>query len=316
MLTIRNIYHSAFAILTASAVFAIATNSSPAGAAEPKIRVLIVDGLSNHDWRLTTRSIRAILEPTDLFDVAVSTAPPRPDSPGWDDWRPRFRDYDVVVQHYNNFFGGAPWPEEVKSAFDEFMKNGGGMYVWHGGNNSFPEWPAYNRMIGMGWRKKDQGVALRVGDDEKIIRIPSGEGPDTNHGPRIDATVVRMGDHPIHHGMPRRWKAANIEVYNYPRGTAEEVEVISYANDENRAKLNWPIEWTVTYEKGRIYNSSLGHVWRGDVQPVTVRDAGLQTLLVRSLQWLAKRPVTFPVPADFPTESATSIRGELKFPAE
>jgi type 1 glutamine amidotransferase len=80
--------------------------------------------------------------------------------------------------------------------------------------------------------------------------------------------------------------------------------------------LNWPIEWTVTYGKGHIYNSTLGHVWRGDVQPVTVRDAGLQTLLVRSLQWLAKRPVTFPVPGDFPTESATSVRGDLEMPVD
>ena len=32
----------------------------PLAGAEPgKIRVLIVDGCSNHDWQLTTRSIRA-----------------------------------------------------------------------------------------------------------------------------------------------------------------------------------------------------------------------------------------------------------------
>jgi type 1 glutamine amidotransferase len=302
------------AVLATLAILLVTIISTSATAQEKKIRVLIVDGNSNHDWRLTTRAIRGILEPTGLFDVAVSTAPPTADSPDWATWRPKFSDYDVVVQHYNNFFGGGTWPTDVKTAFEEFMQNGGGMYVWHGGNNSFPEWPEYNRMIGMGWRKKDQGVALRVGDDEKIIRIPSGEGPDTNHGARIDATIIRMGDHPIHQGMPRKWKAANIEVYNYPRGTAEEVEVLSYANDENRAKMNWPIEWTVTYGKGRIYNSTLGHVWRGDVQPVTVRDAGLQTLLVRSLQWLAHRPVTFAVPSDFPTAEATSVRGELKMP--
>jgi len=292
------------------------TSQPTPAAAEKKIRVLIVDGLSNHDWRMTTRCIRAILEPTGLFDVAVSTAPPRPDSPGWDEWRPKFSDYDVVIQHYNNFFGGAPWPGEVCTAFEEFVQNGGGVYVWHSGNNAFPEWPVYNRMIGMGWRKKDQGVALRISADEKIERIPSGEGPDTNHGARIDAMIVRLDDHPIHEGMPRRWKASNIEVYNYPRGTAEGVEVISYANDENRAKMNWPIEWTVRFGKGRIYNSSLGHVWRGDVNPVTVRDVGVQTLLVRAVQWLAQRPVTFPVPSDFPTETATSARAELILPAE
>jgi len=314
MFLLRNFHHWAAAILTASAFFAIADGWVHAAAVEPKIRVLIVDGCSNHDWRLTTRSIRAILEPTGLFDVAVSTSPPSAASPGWDQWRPKFRDYDVVIQTYNDLGGGAPWPAEVRADFEAWVHDGGGVYVWHAGNNAFPDWPAYNQMIGLGWRKKNQGVALRIDDDEKIVRIASGEGSDTNHGARFDALVVRLGDHPIHEGMPRRWKAANIEVYNYPRGPAEDVEVLSYANDEARTKMNWPIEWTVSFGKGRVYTSTLGHVWKGDVQPVTVRDAAVQTLLVRALQWLAKRPVTFPVPADFPSENATSVRGDLNLP--
>jgi Trehalose utilisation len=288
----------------------------PLTAGEPaKIRVLITDGCSNHDWQLTTRAIRAILEPTGLFEVSVSTSPPTAASPGWDTWRPKFADYDVVIQHYNDINGGAPWPDGVRTAFEDYVRHGGGVYVWHAGNNAFPDWPAYNQIIGLGWRKKDQGAALQVGDDEKIVRLPSGEGSNTSHGPRFDALVVRLGDHPIHHGLPRRWKAADIEVYNYPRGAAENVEVLSYANDTVRTKLNWPIEWTVAYGAGRVYTSTLGHVWKNDVQPVTVRDAAVQTLLVRALQWLAKRPVTFPVPADFPTETATSVRAELPLPA-
>ncbi len=284
-------------------------------AAEPaKIKVLIVDGCSNHDWQLTTRCIRAILEPTALFDVAVSTAPPTAASPGWNAWRPKFRDYDVVIQHYNDINGGAPWPAEVRADFEAYVR-GGGLYVWHAGNNAFADWPAYNQIIGLGWRKKEQGVALQVGDDERIIRIPVGEGSNTSHGPRFNALIIRLGDHPIHQGLPRRWQAADIEVYNYARGPAENVEVLSYANDTVRTKMNWPIEWTVAYGAGRVYTSTLGHVWKGDVQPVTVRDAGVQTLLVRALQWLAKRPVTFPVPVDFPTENATAVRAELPLPA-
>jgi len=33
------------------------------------------------------------------------------------------------------------------------------------------------------------------------------------------------------------------------------------------------------------------------------------------LQWLARRPVTVAIPADFPTEAATSIRPEIQIPA-
>ena len=39
------------------------------------IRALIVDGFSNHDWKLTTLAIRSILEQTGRFEVEVSTIP-------------------------------------------------------------------------------------------------------------------------------------------------------------------------------------------------------------------------------------------------
>jgi hypothetical protein len=288
---------------------------SPLMAAEaPRpIRVLIVDGFSNHDWRLTTRSIRAIIEPTGLFSVDVSTSPPDAASPGWERWRPDFAAYDVVIQNCNDINGGPSWPRPVQTDLEKFVRRGGGVYVWHSGNNAFADWPAYNDMIGIGWRKKDFGYALVVADDGAISKIPPGAGQDTGHGDRFDALVQRRGDHPIHRGLPRAWLAANIEVYYHVRGPAKNVDVLSFAKEPHTA-LNWPIEWTVRYGRGRVYTSTLGHVWRGDVQPVTVRDAGVQTLLVRALQWLAREPVTWPVPADFPTAAATSVREELRYP--
>jgi hypothetical protein len=283
------------------------------GAPSRRIRVLIVDGFSNHDWRLTTRSIRAILEPTGLFSVDVSTSPPGAAAPGWDAWRPDFSAYDVIIQTCNDIDGGPAWPPPVRESFEKFVRRGGGVYVWHSGNNAFPDWPAYNDIIGIGWRKKDFGWALAVSDDGAITKIPPGRGEDTGHGRRFDALVQRRGDHPIHHGLPRAWQAADIEVYYYVRGPAKHVDVLSYAREPHTG-LNWPIEWTVRYGRGRVYTSTLGHVWRGDVQPVTVRDAGVQTLLVRALQWLAGRPITAAVPPDFPTAKSTSIRGELPLP--
>jgi hypothetical protein len=281
----------------------------PALAAEP-IRVLIVDGFTNHNGPLTTALIRGIIEPTKLFAVDVSTAPPKKESPGWDVWRPKFSDYDVVIQTCNDINGGPSWPREVQVAFEKFVADGGGVYVWHSGNNAFPDWPAYNDMIGLGWRKKDFGVAIAVGDDGKLIRIPAGEGTNTSHGPRLDTVVKRLGDHPIHAGLPRAWFTPDIEVYNHARGPAQNLTVLSYGFDP-KTKMNWPLEWTVNYGKGRVYTSTFGHVWKDDTQPARMRCAGLQAVVVRALQWLAHRDVTFPVPADFPTATAASVRGEI-----
>ena len=297
----------------ACGVFGAAANSE--AKISPKIRVLIVDGFSNHDWKLTTQLIRSIIEPSGYFEVSVSTAPPTPSSEGWDQWQPNFSDYDVVIQNCNDINGGPAWPRRVQIDFEDFVRQGGGVYVWHSGNNAFADWAAYNEIIGMGWRKSDYGWALAVDDEGQILRIPPGKGQNTGHGKRFDALINRLGDHPIHQGLPRRWKAADIEVYYYVRGPAENVEVLSYAL-EPKTQMNWPIEWTVKYGNGLVYTSTLGHVWKGDVQPVTVRDAGVQTLLIRALQWLAKRPVTAPVPDDFPTEKAVSIRQELRLPED
>lgn len=114
------------------------TASGPAPAARP-IRVLIVDGFSNHDWRLTTQLVRGIIEPTGLFTVTVSTAPPTAAAPGWDAWRPAFRDYDVVIQNCNDYGGGPAWPREVRTDFEAFVRGGGGVYIWHSANNAFAD---------------------------------------------------------------------------------------------------------------------------------------------------------------------------------
>src|SRR5476649_850700 len=81
-----------------------------------KIKVLIVDGFSNHDWKQTTALLRGILEPTGWFEVSVSTTPPTNGAREWATWRPKFTDYDVVIQTYNDLNGGTMWPEEVKTA--------------------------------------------------------------------------------------------------------------------------------------------------------------------------------------------------------
>lgn len=285
----------------------------PTGAAEAPIRVLILDGYSNHDWRLTTALIRGILEPTGLFAVSVSTAPETKDAPGWDTWRPDFSRCDVVIQTCNDLGGRAQWPRAVQEDFEAFVRRGGGVYVWHAGNNAFPDWLAYNDMIGLGWRKKDFGWALAVDAQGRTVRIPAGEGQDTGHGARLDTVVRRVGEHPIHAGLPREWLTPDIEVYYYARGPAKNLEVLSYGFDP-KTQMQWPLEWTVIYGEGRVYTSTFGHVWKGDVQPERMRCAGLQTVMVRALQWLAARPVTFPVPGDFPSRDRMSVRAEIPLP--
>lgn len=281
--------------------------SPPPAAPAPRIKVLIVDGYGNHDWQRTTALTRAVLERAH-FEVSVATAPAQTGDPAYGAWRPDFAKFDVVVQTCNDINHSGPlWPAPAREAFVRFVHDGGGVFILHSANNAFPDWEEYNRIIGLGWRPKDYGCALRIREDESIERIPPGQGANTSHGERTDRVIHRLGDHPIHAGLPRAWKTPLIEVYTHARGPAENTTVLSYAQ-EPRTGERWPIEWTVEYGKGRVYNSTFGHVWRGEKDPVDLRCAGFQTLMVRAVQWLAKRPVDAAVPGDFPDGKAVRLR--------
>ena len=273
------------------------------------IRVLIVDGFSNHDWKQTTVLVRQILEASGLFSVDVSSAPSADGPSDGETWRPPFDAYDVVIQNCNSIGDRGAWPEQVQQDLERYVSQGGGVYILHSGNNAFPQWEEYNKMIGLGWRNKNFGWAITVDDDGRLRRIPPGEGANTGHGKRIDALLTRLGEHPIHRGLPQSWRAADLEVYRYARGPAENLTVLSYAR-EPETGLNFPIEWVVRYGEGRIYNSTFGHVWTGASNPPAMRCVAFQTLLIRAMEWVGGREVTWPVPDNFPTDKNIQLSGE------
>jgi uncharacterized protein len=53
------------------ATLALAT----AATAADKIKVLIVDGQNNHNWKMTTPLLKTIMEEPGIFSVDVNTAP-------------------------------------------------------------------------------------------------------------------------------------------------------------------------------------------------------------------------------------------------
>ena len=285
------------------------------GQSRGKIKVLIVDGFSNHDWQQTTAVTRWILQQSGKFTVDVSTIPA--DSVGRLNWKPVFKSYDVVVQNTNNIWNQKlRWPRAAEQALEVFVKKGGGLYILHSGNNAFPHWEEYDKMIGLGWRPKTFGYALSVNANETLKKIPPGEGEGTGHGDRFNALVTVLNVHLINKGFPKQWQTANTEVYHYPRGVAENITILSYAFDSTATKQNWPVEWVVKYGKGRVYNSSMGHLWKGEAYPQAYRCVGFQTTMIRAAEWLATGKVTYGVPDDFPTKDKVSLKPENGLPIQ
>ena len=168
-------------------------------------------------------------------------------------------------------------------------------------------------MIGLGWRPDTVGVALEIVSGTGIFRHPPGEGKGTSHGARFNALIQIMNRHPINQGYPEAWQTVNTEVYSFPRGPAENLTVLSYAYDSTDTQKMWPVEWVVAYGKGKVYNSSLGHLWEGEKYPPAYRCVGYQTTVIRATEWLATSKVTYPLPADFPTRDSPSLRPQSGF---
>lgn len=279
---------------------------------EEPLPVLIVDGFSNHDWKQTTKVTKWILESSGLFAVEVSAVPV--DSVARSAWRVDFDKYALVIQNTNNIWEPhLRWPPAAEKELEQYVANGGGLYILHSGNNAFSHWKEYDRMIGMGWRPKDTGYALEIDANKNVIRFAPGEGEDTGHGDRFNALIQILNRHPINKDFPGQWQTANTEVYYFPRGPAENLTVLSYAYDSTHTRKMWPVEWIVNYEQGRVYNSSMGHLWQGETYPPAYRCAGFQTTMIRAAEWLATGKTTYPVPADFPGKNSPSLRDEADF---
>jgi type 1 glutamine amidotransferase len=269
---------------------------------QDKVRVILIDGQNNHDWRATTPVLKKILEDSGRFTVDVSSNLKQGDKPGKIEktvpFPPDLSKYDVLLSNYN----GAPWPKEFDQSLNERLKEGKiGLSIVHAANNSFPGWKEYNLMIGMGWRDKGFGERLKLDDDGKEVRVPKGEDQSSGHRTTGKWPVtIRDSEHPITKGMPKEWMHNNDELYDNMRGPIENVKLLATAYSKG-AKAHEPMIWTVDYGKGRVFHTPMGH------DANSMKCVGFAVTVARGTEWAATGKVTIPIPNDFPTEKEVRL---------
>ena len=259
-------------------------------AAAAPLKVLIVTGQNNHDWKSCTPMMQRILESSGRFVVTVSTTPPAKSSAEqWAAWQPVFKGNDVVLSDYN----GEDWPEAVRTAFTDYVRSGGGLVIVHAADNSFPKWPEFNAMIGVGgWggRNERSGPMLRWRNGQ--IERDTSPGAGGTHGAQHEFVVeTRVAEHPIMRGLPAKWKHASDELYSKLRGPATNLTVLAtaYAAPETRGTgEHEPILMTIAFGQGRVFHTVLGH------GPAAMSSLGFQVTLLRGTEWAATGAVTFP----------------------
>jgi type 1 glutamine amidotransferase len=274
---------------------------------------MILDGEQGgpyHAWQETTPYLKKMLDDTGLFKVDVVTAPPA--GGDFSNFKPDWSKYKVVVSNYD--VPDVRWSDELKASFEQYVKNGGGFVSVHAADNAFPNWQAYNLMIGIGgWRGRNQKSGpYWYFKDGKLVSEDA-PGPSGSHGARKAFQMInRDTTHPITKGLPEKWMHVPDELYDRMRGPGQNMTVLStaFSDPSNRGtNRDEPILMVLSYGKGRVFHTTMGH------DLAALNCVGFIATYQRGVEWAATGKVKQKVPKDFPTADKASTRKEYTPPA-
>lgn len=277
-----------------------------ANAQEP-VPGVIITGQNNHNWPVSHQAIKTTLESSRLFSLDVAISP----SQGEDmtTFSVDFSKYKLVVLDYN----GDRWSSAMNTAFMDYVRNGGGVVVYHAADNAFADWKEYNEMIALGgWDGRDEASGPYFYWKDGALCEDNSPGVGGSHGFRHEYVLeCRTASHPIIKGLPVRWKHASDELYDRMRGPGgiKDLLYTAFSSPEQKGSgREEPLIFTVEHGKGRIFHIMIGHCGDSLEDNPAMQCAGFQTLLLRGAEWCATGKVSQPVPKDFPTADKISLR--------
>jgi uncharacterized protein len=238
--------------LSALALWAIAGSGIAAPSEEPspaKTRVLIVANVDPwHDGKKTAPVVQAALEQDPRIDAYIVEDPEFLASP-------LIADYDVILLE---FYNAQPLRHqaEAQKNLAGFVEQGKGLVVLHFSCGAFSTWPEYSDLAGRVWDRKN------------------------THDPRGPYQVKIVDkQHPVTQGMEDF--QADDELYVCLAGD-KQMDVLATARSKMTGK-EYPMALTMSYGKGRVFNTPLGHDGKAVAMPGTTR------LLQRGVLWAAGR---------------------------
>ena len=271
------------------------------------IKVLILSGHTDkyHYWQVKSDNFKARLAEESMFiteEIILN------DSNNFNlSQHLKLSNYDVIVLNVND----VKWSDASKKNFEQYVTSGGGLVVIHEVDNAFPEWKAFNEMIGLGgWggRNVKSGPYYYFKDGKYVYDNTPGVGG--SHGDRVPFIInVRDTKHPITKGLPAKWLHVNDELYGNLRGPAQNIQVLAtaFSTKESRGTgKEEPVLFTLKYGKGRIFHSVLGHTT--NKLDESFQNLGFQITFKRGTEWAATGKVKQKLPAVLPSKENATIK--------
>ena len=297
-------------LVGAMAVVAVLLAFSCCSETKP-IKALVVSGQNNHNWQVSHKVLKLILDNSGMFQTDIVLTPAK--GGDMNEFNPEFDKYDVVVLDYN----GDRWSAETDSAFLQYVRNGGGVVVYHAADNAFADWDEFNRIIALGgWEGRNEKHGPYCYWENGGLVLDETPGHGGSHGQQREyAMHCRNAVHPITKGLPDNWMHGKDEMYDSMRGPANIKDLLYSGKAEKEtggSGKEEPLVFTVDYGKARIFHIMLGHCGPTEEDNPAMQCAGFQTLLLRGTEWAATGEVTQSLPADFPTDKLVSLRKEYR----
>jgi len=220
------------------------------------VKVLLLSGMNNHDWKATTPALERCLEEGGRFDVTVLEKTSSLSASV-------LAKYDAVVSNFNTFTDrrspekDAGWTGETRRALVNFVKRGKGHVTVHAGSSSFYDWPEYRHLT---------TGQFKVGQ--------------TSHG-RQHEFAVKLRPHVITDGMTR---FRTIDELWHGTDFHPDARVLATAfssKESGGSGKDEPVAVAGRFGRGRSFFLVLGHNVRG------IRSTGFRQLLRRGSEWAA-----------------------------
>jgi uncharacterized protein len=231
------------------------------------VKVLFLSGgqRSHHGYRDQALYLSSALEDTGRYEVTINEDAAILETPA-------MNKYDLIIVNADRRDPEFKLTASQQNALLDWVKAGHGYISIHGADNAAPDWvPEWRDMLG--------GVFSHVGL------------PDSKTKQGTFRIKIARTDHPITRGLSDF--DLKDELY-YNLQMKHEVDPLA-TTDYNEG--TWPVAWTRTYGKGRVFHTPLGHrsFKPGSADPL--QDPNLLKLVIQGIDWVAEGRKTDPAGA-------------------